>query len=42
MFNTIQNEKKVNKETKDIFKEEEKRHVLKENNVRMEKTFPLL
>ena len=29
---------KVDKEAKNIFKEEEKRQVLKENNFRMEKT----
>jgi len=32
-------ELKVNKESKDIFKEEDKCQVLKEKNVRMEKTF---
>ena len=39
MFKTIENEKKVDKEAKDIFKEEDKCQVLKEMNVRMEKTF---
>ena len=34
----IENDKKVIEEAKDIFKEGEKRQVLNENNVRMEKT----
>ena len=38
MFKSIENEKKVDKEAKDIFKEEGKCQVLKEKYVRIEKT----
>ena len=37
MFKTIDNEKKVEIESYDIFKEEDNRHVLKEKNARIEK-----
>ena len=38
MFKSIENEKNVDKEAKDILKEEGKCQVLKENYVRMENT----